>query len=164
MVAQKLKIFIGKSLPDFKVRSLTGVAGSIKRQMKPGRQTLINVWATWCIPCAKEMPELEAMRKELSGFGIDVLGLNVDVEKIVNVGRYVSERRVTYPIVLGGVSAIEQIYATDELTVPLTILVDEKGIVRDLISGWSAETQRKFRTLGTKPGQDAKDSTGTPSN
>ena len=164
VIAQSLKISVGKPLPDFSVRSMGGVGGSIRQKLKPGRQTLINIWATWCIPCAKEMPELEAMRKALSGFGIDVLGLNVDVEKNVNVGRYVSEKRVTYPIVLGGVSAIEQIYATDELTVPLTILVDGKGIVRDLISGWSAETQRKFRTLGTKPGQEAKDSTGTPSN
>ena len=87
MIAQKLKISIGKSLPDFMVRSMTGVARSIKREMKPGRRTLINIWATWCIPCAKEMPELEAMRKELSGFGVDLLGLNVDVEKNVNVWR-----------------------------------------------------------------------------
>ena len=164
VIAQGLKISIGKPLPDFQVRSMAGVAGSIKRQMKPGRQTLINIWATWCIPCAKEMPELEAMRKEFSGLGIDLLGLNVDVEKNVNIRRYVSEKRATYPIVLGGVSAIEQIYATDELTVPLTILVDEKGIVRDLISGWSAETQRKFRALGARPGPNAKDSTGTPNN
>jgi thiol-disulfide isomerase/thioredoxin len=153
-IAQGLKIVIGRPLPDFQVRSMNGVAGSIKRQMKPGRQTLINIWATWCIPCAKEMPELEAMRKEFSGAGIDLLGLNVDVEKNANVRRYVGQKRVTYPIVIGGVSAIEQIYATEELTVPLTILVDEKGIVRDLISGWSAETQKKFKLLvGAGDGQ-----------
>lgn len=46
-----------------------------------------------------------------------------------------------------GVPAIEQIYATDELSVPLTILIDDKGIVTDLIPGWSAETQRKFNLL-----------------
>ena len=164
VIAQSLKISLGKPLPDIKIRSMNGIAGSIKRQMKPGRQTLINIWATWCVPCASEMPELEAMRKELAGVGIDVLGLNVDVEKNVNVSRYVGQKRLTYPIVLGGISAIEQIYATDELTVPLTILVDEKGIVRDLISGWSVETQRKFRTLGLKSGVGVKDSLGVPSN
>jgi hypothetical protein len=45
------------------------------------------------------------------------------------------------------VTAIENIYATDELSVPLTILVDERGIVTDLIPGWSSETQRKFNRL-----------------
>jgi thiol-disulfide isomerase/thioredoxin len=162
MIAQSLKISIGKPLPDIKIRSMDGIAGSIKRRMRPGRQTLINIWATWCLPCAKEMPELEAMRKELSEQGIDLLGLNVDVEKGANVRRYVGEKRVTYPIFIGGVSAIEQIYATDELTVPLTILVDEKGVVRDLISGWSAETQRKFKRFGAKFGSETKALTGTP--
>jgi thiol-disulfide isomerase/thioredoxin len=164
MIAQSLKISIGKPLPDIKIRSMNGVAGSIKRQMKPGRQTLINIWATWCLPCAKEMPELEAMRKEFSEQGIDLLGLNVDVEKNANIRRYVSEKSVTYPVVIGGVSAIEQIYATDELTVPLTILIDEKGVVRDLFSGWSAETRRKFKMLGVKPASETKVSTGTPIN
>lgn len=164
VIARGLKIAIGKPLPDFNVRSMAGVAGSIKRQLKPGRLTLINVWATWCIPCAREMPELEAMRKEFSGLGIDLLGLNVDVEKNVNVRRYVGEKRVTYPNVMGGIAAIEHIYATDELTVPLTIMVDEKGIVRDLISGWSAETQRKFRMLGVDVRKNTKDLIGTPSN
>ena len=145
--ARTLKIAIGKPLPDFAVRRLNGVASSAKKQFKPGRQTLINIWATWCIPCAKEMPELEKMRSRLSARNIDVIGLNVDTENNANVRKYVAQKRVTYPIIIGGVPAIEQIYATDELTVPLSILVDEKGIVRDLIPGWSAETQRKFEVL-----------------
>ena len=42
---------------------------------------------------------------------------------------------------------MERIYATDELTVPLTILIDENGVVKDLIPGWSAETRGKFAAL-----------------
>jgi peroxiredoxin len=146
--AQTLKIKIGQPLPDFALKTMNGAAAStIKKQMKPGRQTLINVWATWCIPCGTEMPELEKLRPRLAARGIDLVGLNVDTEKTVNIRRYVAEKRVTYPILVGGVPAIEQLYATDELTVPLTILVDEKGIVRDLIPGWSAQTQKTFAAL-----------------
>ncbi len=145
--AQSLKIKIGQPLPDFALKTMAGAASSIKRQMKTKRQTLINVWATWCVPCAKEMPELEKMRVKLAARGIDLLGLNVDTEKGVNIKNYVVNKRVAYPIVVGGVSAIEQIYATDELSVPLTVLVDENGIVTDLIPGWSAETKRKFDAL-----------------
>jgi len=93
------------------------------------------------------MPELEKLRARLTAQGIDLIGLNVDTEKTANIKGYVAGKRVSYPIVVGGVGAIEQIYATDELTVPLTILVDEKGIVRDLIPGWSKKTQRKFAAL-----------------
>ena len=93
------------------------------------------------------MPELEKLRTRLAARGIDLIGVNVDTETGVNIRKYVAEKRVRYPILVGGVEAIENLYATDELTVPLSILVDEKGIVRDLIPGWSAETQRKFAAM-----------------
>jgi len=147
LFAQGLKIKIGQPMPDFALKTLVGAAGTLKKQIKPGRRALINVWATWCIPCGTEMPELEKLRARLTAQGIDLIGLNVDTEKTANIKGYVAGKRVSYPIVVGGVGAIEQIYATDELTVPLTILVDEKGIVRDLIPGWSKKTQRKFAAL-----------------
>lgn len=145
--AKGFKVEIAKPLPDFAVKTMNGTASSIRKQFKPGRSSLINIWATWCVPCAKQMPELEKMRVRLAARGIDLIGINVDTEKNVNVKGYVAQKRITYPIVIGGVSAIENIYATDELSVPLTILVDESGIVKDLIPGWSAETQRKFAAM-----------------
>lgn len=147
LLARTLKIAIGKPLPDFAVRKLNGTASSARRQLNPGRRTLINVWATWCLPCAKEMPELEKIRSQLSARNIDIIGLNVDTDKNAKIRKYLAEKGITYPIAIGGVSAIEQIFATDELTVPLSILVDENGIVRDLIPGWSAETRRKLEIL-----------------
>ena len=145
--ARSLKIKIGQPLPDFGVKTIGGVRGSLKKQLKAGRQTLINVWATWCIPCATEMPELQKMQPRLAARGIDLIGLNVDVEPNAKIKNYLLQKRIGYRNFAGGVTAIEQIYATDELSVPLSILVDEKGIVRDLIPGWSAETRRKFSVL-----------------
>ena len=147
LFARSLKIAIGKPLPDFAVKTINGASSSLQKQIKSGRQTLINIWATWCVPCATEMPELEKMRAKFAARGIDLIGLNVDAKKNVNIKGYVANKRVTYPILVGGTVAIEQIYATDELSVPLTILVDEKGIVTDLIPGWSRETQQKFASL-----------------
>ncbi len=145
--AQNLHLKIGKPLPDFALKTLAGAPSSMRKELKNGRRTLINIWATWCVPCAAEMPELQQMQAKFAARGIDLIGLNVDAEKDVNVKGYAAKKAVTYPILVGGTTAIEQIYATDELAVPLTILVDEKGIVTDLIPGWSAETQRKFAAL-----------------
>lgn len=144
---QSLKISVGKPLSDFALRHLNGRSTSAMKLLKPGRKTLVNIWATWCIPCAKEMPELEKIRGKLAARGIDIVGMNVDTEKGVGIARYVAEKKLTYPIVIGGVPAIERIYATDELTVPLSILLDDKGVVLDIIPGWSAETRKKFDML-----------------
>ncbi len=161
ILARGLKIEIGKPLPDFAVKTMNGAASSVKKQMKAGRQTLINIWATWCVPCAKEMPELERMRPQFATRGVDLIGINVDTERGANIKGYLANKRVTYPILIGGVAAIENIYATDELSVPLTILVDDKGIVKELIPGWSQETQRKFNLL--VGGETVKSNTATVS-
>jgi thiol-disulfide isomerase/thioredoxin len=145
--ARGLKIKIGQPIPDFMVKTLSGAATTLQKQLKPKRSTLINIWATWCLPCAKEMPELEKMRIPLAARGIDIIGINVDTETNAPIGKYVKGKGVTYPILIGGVPAIENLYATDEMSVPLSILVDENGIIKDLIPGWSAETQRKFAAL-----------------
>ena len=156
LFARSLKIAIGKQLPDLPVKRLNGTAARLSSQFRPGRSTLINIWATWCVPCAKEMPELERIRPLLAARKIDIVGLNVDTEPNVNIGKYIAAKRITYPIFVGSVGAIERIYATDELSVPLSILVDERGVVRELIPGWSAETQRKFRSLSGESAEPQK--------
>ncbi|MEO5857912.1 MAG: redoxin family protein [Pyrinomonadaceae bacterium] len=150
--AMGLKIGVGSKLPDFVLKNMNGSASSARKLLKPGRKTLINIWATWCIPCAKEMPELEKIRAKLAARGIDIIGMNVDTDTGANIRRYIADKKVTYPNMIGGVPAIESIYATEELSVPLSILVDDKGTIIDLIPGWSAETRRKFdQMVGSGP-------------
>ncbi len=48
---------------------------------------------------------------------------------------------------MGGVPAIEQLYATDELTIPVSFLVDEQGVVSEIIPGWSSRTRSRLAAL-----------------
>src|SRR5476651_1079491 len=43
-----------------------------------GRTVLLNLWATWCVPCRKEMPALEALQEKLGGPGFEVVAINID--------------------------------------------------------------------------------------
>lgn len=142
-----LKISVGRPLPDLKLRSVTGGETSLNKQLKPGRQLLINIWATWCTPCVNEMAELQTLNARFAARGIDLIGLNVDTDPETNIRGFLARTRVSYPILIGGVTSVEQLYATDDMTVPLTILVNDRGIVTELIPGWSAQTRQRFTDL-----------------
>jgi peroxiredoxin len=160
--ARGLKISVGRQLPDFALKALNGTQSSLRQQLKPGRSLLINIWATWCIPCGKEMPELEKLRPLLAARNIDLIGISVDTEPKADVRGYAAKFGVRYPIFTGGIPVIEQLYATDELSVPLSILIDDKGVVRDLIPGWSAETRGKFAQMIGEEGVKASTQTKQP--
>jgi thiol-disulfide isomerase/thioredoxin len=142
-----LRIKVGQPMPELSLQPVGRAATTLRKQLKPGRRALLNVWATWCTPCAAEMPELEKLRAPLAARGLDLIGLNVDSDPAADVGGFIKAHRVRYPNYLGGVRAIESLYATDELSVPMSIIVDERGVVTEIIPGWSAETRKRFSVL-----------------
>lgn len=60
-------------------------------------------------PCATEMPELEQLRARLAEQGIDLIGVSVDADPEARVAQFAADKKVEYPIYLGGVNSIEQV-------------------------------------------------------
>lgn len=63
-------------LPDVAFEGLDGAKktlGDLK-----GKVVLLNIWATWCVPCREEMPQLNALEAELGGDGFEVVAINID--------------------------------------------------------------------------------------
>ena len=146
--ARGLKIAVGRPIPELKVTLLGGGVAPLSAQLRPGRQLLINVWATWCTPCRQEMPELQHLYPKLKARGIDLVGLNVDTDaKTPLIRSFLRDNKVSYQNIIGGVPAIEGFYATDELSVPMSILVDDRGVVTEIIPGWSAASRKRFSAL-----------------
>ena len=146
-LARGLKFKVGEKFPSIQVQSISGIGSSLQSILRPGRRTVINLWATWCAPCQKEMPELNRLRAALEKNGVDLIGLNVDAEPDGSVQQFLKKTPVNYPIYVGGVSAISHLFATDEVTVPLSLVIDKNGRVEQLIPGWSSDTQRRFEGL-----------------
>jgi thiol-disulfide isomerase/thioredoxin len=145
-IASEVRVKAGEAVPDLPVVGLDGVRTSLRRLVRPGRRMLVNVWATWCVPCRREMPELEAMRERLAARGVDIVGVSVDTEPAAPVAAF-SRERVRYPVFRLDPAAMGQLYTSDEVTVPLSFVVEPDGRVSELVPGWSDASRRRFEAL-----------------
>lgn len=87
-----------------------------------GKWVLLNLWATWCLPCLVEMPELEALSKARSD--LVVLGLAVDGQDARRVQQYADKLKVSYPMIVGNPNLARQFGAKGY---PTSILYDAAG-------------------------------------
>jgi peroxiredoxin len=81
---------------DFTLADLAGKRWNLKELR--GSVVLVNFWATWCPPCRKEMPDLEALYRQFAAKGLVVLAISD--EDAAKVQPFIAERQFTYPILL----------------------------------------------------------------
>ena len=122
-----------------------------------GRTVLVNLWATWCLPCRKEMPALENLQTRLGGPNFEVVAVNIDTRdpekprnflKEVNLTRlgYFSDQKAK---VFQDLKAIGR-----TLGMPTSVLVDGEGCEIATIAGpaeWDSEDAVKLITAAVRP-------------
>lgn len=91
-----------------------------------GRVVLLNLWATWCVPCRKEMPALDRLQKALGGPEFEVLALSLDQGGVAAVGRFFKEFNIRslQPYVDQNGDALAML---GSMGIPLTMLIDRDG-------------------------------------
>jgi thiol-disulfide isomerase/thioredoxin len=126
---------------DFSLPSLRGADAPIRLAEYRDKIVYVDVWASWCAPCLKAMPELEALREKFRGQPFEVVGVNVDHDPAA--ARAMLERvGVHYPIAFdrdGAQLRTLQFASEEDLArVPLGFLLDGRGNVRLTITGWTS--------------------------
>lgn len=100
-----------------------------------GRIVILNFWATYCIPCRKEMPDLAAIQNEFAALGVQVIGASTDESKDRDkVLQFVKETKVNFPVWMGA-SAADMIRFGLGTALPGTVIIDREGRVAKVISG-----------------------------
>jgi len=112
---------------------LTDLAGStVSLANHKGDVILLNTWATWCPPCRREMPDLEAFFRTHADEGFVLLGVNVGEEK-ETVVQFVDTFHLTFPIWLDPDEST--LRALNSFSLPYSIVIDRDGFVRYAWSG-----------------------------
>lgn len=105
-----------------------------------GKVVLLNVWATWCLPCRKEMPTLDRLQVALGGSGFEVVALSVDRQGAAAVNTFFSEVGVRHLAVHVDASG-QVLSALAALGLPTTVLIDADGLELGRLMGpaeWDA--------------------------
>ncbi len=142
---RQLNVAAGDAVPDLPVTDLQGRTLSLASLVPAGRPAVINFWATWCVPCRREMPELEALH---AGGGLTVIGVSLD--RPGDRGRipaFLEGLAITYPVVHLPEERREALFAGDSVPIPLSLLVGRDGRLMGVVAGWSAATRRELGRL-----------------
>jgi thiol-disulfide isomerase/thioredoxin len=111
--------------PDGKIHRLT--------EWK-GRPLVVNFWATWCEPCRREIPLLQALRREHSANGLEIVGIAVDSRE--SVQKYATEHEIDYPLLVGEREGLQAAAAFGmETVLPFSVFADREGRVVTLKVG-----------------------------
>lgn len=125
----------GQVATDFKLKSVDGKEFSL--QDLRGKIVLLDFWASWCVPCRRELPLMEKLHQEFNGSGLVVLGINAG-EDAETVSKFLQVTRVTYPILLAADDATVHSYSVNAF--PTVVLIDREGQVAMYRVGAGGET------------------------
>lgn len=127
----------GQEAPDFEYELLDGTQGKLSDHR--GKLVFLNFWATWCLPCKKEMPDIEELQTQMKGRPFSILAVSTGEGK-EKVGLYHKSFPYGFPFALDPDSNISRKY--DVSMLPTTYLIGPEGKILAKAIGprhWSAE-------------------------
>lgn len=116
---------IGQSLPDFALKpAFAGLPGATRADFAGGQPRLLNIWASWCLPCIAEAPHLEALK----GQGVEIVGVAIR-DRPEDVANFLA--RYGNPYARIGADDISEVQlAIGSSGVPETFVIDAAGVIR----------------------------------
>ncbi len=140
-----------EKLPDFTVATVDGGSFTLSEALRDHELVLINLWATWCGPCAREFPYLQeawSQRRDR----VAVIALSIEPDDTAEVLRaYAAEKGMTFPVGREEGTGLNR-FVTEGI--PTTILVDRTGKIAAVEVGALSSTQQFLDLFDRFTGED----------
>ncbi|MEI7769944.1 MAG: redoxin domain-containing protein [Chloroflexales bacterium] len=150
---------VNRPAPAFSLQTVAG--DSVSLTAYRGKVVLVNFWGTWCEPCKREMPALQAANQRYGDSGLAIIGVNLtDDEKMQGTSEdairaFVAQYNLTYPIALDRDGSVTNAFRVFPL--PTSFFIDAQGRIRyvhvgeltlDDVTARFTELQREGLALG----------------
>jgi len=135
-------VAINHEAPDFKVLDLA-TRDTVSLEDYRGSVTLVNIWATWCLPCRDEMPSMQTLYDSLASRGFRIAAISIDEGDPEEVVAFAKEFGLTFDILHDRSGNVQQLYQTTG--VPESFLLDRRGILVKRVIGahdWASPANR----------------------
>ena len=133
----------GNRAPEYNVLNLTTGDSIAVPEAYADHVTLVNIWATWCLPCREEMPSMQELYASYKDQGFRIAAVSIDDGDPEVVRRFVREYGLTFDILHDRRTAIQQAYQTTG--VPESFLLDREGTIVKRVIGavdWNSAENR----------------------
>jgi len=131
---------------DFTLADLQGKSWTLKDLR--GKVVLLNFWATWCPPCRKEMPDLEALYLKFKDKDQGFVVLAISDEDAAKVNPFLAERNITYPVLLDPGRKVNEQFQIEGI--PKSFVYDRSGKL--VAQSIDMRTQRQFLEMLAQAG------------
>ena len=120
----------GSLAPDFLLKTLDG--GEIRLSDLRGKGVIVNLWATWCKPCKREMPQFVAAYDRYQAEGLEIIAMNVQESPSI-IQPFVDDFGMDFPVPLDKRGAASDEYRI--IGLPTTYFIDREGVIRSVFQG-----------------------------
>ena len=130
---------LGKGVlaPDFSLTALDGQR--VRLSDYRGKVVLLNIWATWCLPCVEEMPSMERLHQTMSDEDFKILAVSIDTSGAEVVRAFMKQHSLNFTALSDPQNTIRSLYQTTGI--PESFIIDRNGTIVGKVIGprdWAA--------------------------
>ncbi len=137
-----------RPLPVLGFLDASGAATTL--DARKGKIVLLNLWATWCVPCRKEMPALDALQAAYGGPAFEVVAVNIDTRNVDKPRQWLTDNNIRQLAYYADPEAkiFQELKRVGQAVgMPTTLLIDARGCQLGVLHGpaeWASEDGRKL--------------------